>query len=931
MMFRNLFKAKWQHKDANVRILAIQRFDIKDNANVIILNSLINDDESELVRRTALLKLGQFSTYLKQANENSLSKIRMFANEQIQQLVLSNNVSKSDKKNLLEKSDRVAFIEQWLQVEHDVDLLKLLLAKINKPHSLSQFIIRSDNTALQEEVLSRLNEIPLLEKIAKKLSQGSIKTLVQDKIDRLKSVAEKPEKNLKLSQLLLSKLLALKELQDFSDMSKRRIDIEEQWQQKIITEIDCLPLADQQMLRDKYLNINQQLKTHFAVHEEAFQHQQIINKKNAQKQQQRDDYKEAISNISLQISDAVFENIKLDEIKVNGELDRLINDLKQSLLTTSEQLSFKRQIEQLHDKLNKLPEVAECVSKATSLISKLSTLALPSTVTELNLRKPIFDDWLQQWKNINSLANDILPQSIIKARDELEQQWQRALAPLNKQQHGQFQLVSRKVSELKRLINQGKYKSAFGLHKKLTFLMSDLSVEQQQRLATDFNHVSDQIKELHELEAFVVTPRKKDMLQQVKNFVEQPLDNPSEQATKVKAFRKHWNSLGHADEDLDKELNLEFNLLCEQAFAPCREFYAQQSKIRARHLTEKLSILDHFASLNNELNSNDVDWRSIDNQFHSLLADWRKSGEIDRSEYQKLQPKLKQLVDPIKSAINTFHQNNAQQKQDIIEKAKLQLNNDDVFNAIEQLKAMQQQWRIIGHAGAHKENTLWQNFRKINDQVFAKRNLVKEQQKSLITEQYQAFNARLFDIENNISNAQQNDLKDVATNLEHLIVDIKSLKPVAKELISKVTALKIKLEEKISSATKDKEKLIFANLFSLIECSMTQTLAEIKENQLFLDLPKPWQKCIVEAYREKPINTDITRQELTLELEILAKVESPKAYAARRLQIQMAMLSEKMMQGEGTDLNLKLQQWICVGVLQPNETELLQRIKPIFA
>ena len=45
------------------------------------------------------------------------------------------------------------------------------------------------------------------------------------------------------------------------------------------------------------------------------------------------------------------------------------------------------------------------------------------------------------------------------------------------------------------------------------------------------------------------------LLAEIKHLAETPLDNPSKQANKVKEYRKTWNSLGHADEEIDKKLN----------------------------------------------------------------------------------------------------------------------------------------------------------------------------------------------------------------------------------------------------------------------------------------------------------------------------------------------------------------------------------------
>ena len=83
----------------------------------------------------------------------------------------------------------------------------------------------------------------------------------------------------------------------------------------------------------------------------------------------------------------------------------------------------------------------------------------------------------------------------------------------------------------------------------------------------------------------------------INELVETPLDNPNEQADKVKNFRKTWNLLGHADEELDKGLNEAFNQACELAFAPCRLFFAEQEKLREQHFILRTNIIEQATAM----------------------------------------------------------------------------------------------------------------------------------------------------------------------------------------------------------------------------------------------------------------------------------------------------------------------------------------------
>jgi len=94
MIFSKLFKTKntWQHKDATVRITAINDKLSADNAEqLIILTDLIKQDVSDLVRRAALIKVGSFDCYLEASRENSQQKIKQFAAKQINDILTTDH------------------------------------------------------------------------------------------------------------------------------------------------------------------------------------------------------------------------------------------------------------------------------------------------------------------------------------------------------------------------------------------------------------------------------------------------------------------------------------------------------------------------------------------------------------------------------------------------------------------------------------------------------------------------------------------------------------------------------------------------------------------------------------------------------------------------------------------------------------------------
>ncbi len=123
---------------------------------------------------------------------------------------------------------------------------------------------------------------------------------------------------------------------------------------------------------------------------------------------------------------------------------------------------------------------------------------------------------------------------------------------------------------------------------------------------------------------------------------------------------------------------------------------------------------------------------------------------------------------------------------------------------------------------------------------------------------------------------------------------------------------------------------------------MQQRLADLQQNaeldsyrQLFAALDKeqpeltdfpPIYRLVFNQQQEK----QLSRADLTLALEWLAKVESPAELQARRQQVQMQLLSDKHNSGEAITQPQLLSRWLQYGAVTQAEKPLLARVKAIY-
>ena len=135
---------------------------------------------------------------------------------------------------------------------------------------------------------------------------------------------------------------------------------------------------------------------------------------------------------------------------------------------------------------------------------------------------------------------------------------------------------------------------------------------------------------------------------------------------------------------------------------------------------------------------------------------------------------------------------------------------------------MQQQWRDIGFAGSHQESKLWQKFRAINDQVFAKRDQIKSEQHAELEEFAEGFKHNLTNIKAAIENTDKSSSNKILLNnakdqAGELLSQVLSNKPVLKSVASAIETFIKQTSEQIEKIKSEEESKSWQSLFNLLE------------------------------------------------------------------------------------------------------------------
>lgn len=499
MIFNRLFKKNaWEHKNNTVRITAIQNeLSIDKSEQLEILNTMLNSDECELVRRAVLHKINKFDVWVSASVENSNANVKQFALSTVEDIVLGNHEIKPTDQQKIELLHccKGYLLEAWLKKETSPKLALEIFEKIQKPQLLIPTVIAQKEPSVQLALLATVSDVSVLEKLLKKVKNVEIQDELNAKITTLKEQQEKPKQLLKQSQLVLAKFLAIKDLTDYEKVVQKSELLENEWQE-LLLQFSILSDDIQQELIAKLAEIKGQLQKLFASKAEAYEQKKIADELASEKKRDSTEVIKRLTTFDEELSNAIFQNIDIDELAFSENLDKLRHFVSETSLNEREKNAYLKKVDVLRSKLSHLPEMAESVTKATHLISKISQASLPKELADIDEKEESYKAWLNNWKKVSDKANGVLPQSLMSSYQQIVSSWDSSLKPLREQQKKNFFQTQRKLRDVARLVEQGKFNAAFGVFKKAGQGYALLSKLQRAKLERDYNKTKESIDNL---------------------------------------------------------------------------------------------------------------------------------------------------------------------------------------------------------------------------------------------------------------------------------------------------------------------------------------------------------------------------------------------------------------------------------------------------
>lgn len=404
---------------------------------------------------------------------------------------------------------------------------------------------------------------------------------------------------------------------------------------------------------------------------------------------------------------------------------------------------------------------------------------------------------------------------------------------------------------------------------------------QQQHKSLDKSHgrqwqarlqlLGGQLRELNDWQGFATQPKQTSLCEQMEYLADQPME-PEAKAERIKELQNEWRELGGSS---DRTLWARFKQASDLAYEPCKAYFSAKSGLKQTNLAKRATICDELQVYVDNIDWNSVDWKAVEQIHRTARDEWKAAWPVEFRDNRAVQKRFDDLIKQIETPLNAEREKNEALKLEIVNQAEALIDHDPLTDAMNQAKALQNQWREIGITRHREDRKLWRAFRKACDAIFARREAQRSEQEQQAREADQLLEQALArSAELTVDTVTDTSDTDA---IRQELADLQG-QPCSRAMETRLNA-ELKRLTALSSALALKARL-----------HGWQQRIEDSLNGQELDVPKHWQD------RSRPLS-GLSAREIVIRAEILSSRPSPDDDQALRMEIQVQRLSDGLSGG----------------------------------
>ena len=401
-----------------------------------------------------------------------------------------------------------------------------------------------------------------------------------------------------------------------------------------------------------------------------------------------------------------------------------------------------------------------------------------------------------------------------------------------------------------------------------------------------------------DISSFATNPKRDELINEVKELVNNPLNNPRKQANQIHKIQAKWQSLDQTSKTASqKQWNI-FRSYVDKAWLPCGDFFDELNKQKLVNASKKELITQ---DLNEYVNKNKFPpIRVLRNKLRKFEDSWNSHAPVRDEVFRKLKSEFIKAKKPILEEIKNQNNQIQSKKEQIIESV-LKIDSETADENINKYMKPKKDWNALEKLPHKIEKSLWKKFITAGDRFFEEQNKNRDIQLN-----------ELSDVLKDIKKYEIIELQQKLNkfDLVHKTKEYQKLKNHISKLIS------LEKDKKTKDSLNDLEKLF-------------DYVTNKKDYSELTHLDNAYKEIFNYSF---DTSSKETMLESCIRIEMICGIESLKKDLNIRNQIQLKILSEKFNKAKLTkkdEINVNIKNFflnLSTSKVGANEKNLWKRI-----
>ncbi len=212
-----------------------------------------------------------------------------------------------------------------------------------------------------------------------------------------------------------------------------------------------------------------------------------------------------------------------------------------------------------------------------------------------------------------------------------------------------------------------------------------------------FQRLNFTAKEYDDWAEFATSDKRTELINSVNAISSKNLE-PRKLANEINALQKQWQNLDQHGKTASKEKWATFKEACEQAWLPCKDYFAELEGKKEENKNKKLELISQIESFPSGKTPESITVIQIVKFLKSVHEKWKIFSPVPDKDFQDLNKKFRESREGINVLLAGVEDFNKSQKEALIEEVK-NLSMEEIDETVEKIRELQDQWRTLGPAG----------------------------------------------------------------------------------------------------------------------------------------------------------------------------------------------------------------------------------------